>query len=304
MNKSPAFQFYPKDVLSDGNAMAMPAEAFGIYMKLLCYDWIDNGLLKDDKTLMRLGGFEWHDFQGNQREPEDYDIILSYLRAQFIDHPTKEGFITNPRLLKERANQAERSASAKSSAEARWKNKDTNANAMRTHDKRNANEVRSVCSSSSTASAKEDSIKDNTIFKKKPAVSKKEPMIKYGENYLQMTASEWDSICLKFEQKQVEIQLSRADLWISKAQTGNASKYRRPAHNHFLFFTQWLERNIQPVGGHTNTTPRMVNTLKYSNTEQNIENLFGVETRQQIFGPGEAKTPDFFETTATKGNEI
>jgi hypothetical protein len=120
-NKSPAFQFYPKDVLSDGNAMAMPADAFGIYMKLLCFDWIDDGLLDDDKTLMRLGGYDWHDYQGNERDINDYDVILTYIRPQFEDHPTKKGYITNPRLQKERQYQEDRRKSASDNATKRWK---------------------------------------------------------------------------------------------------------------------------------------------------------------------------------------
>jgi hypothetical protein len=36
--KSPAFQFYPKDFLSDSKAMIMPSEARGIYITELDED--------------------------------------------------------------------------------------------------------------------------------------------------------------------------------------------------------------------------------------------------------------------------
>jgi len=150
--KSPAFQFYPKDVLSDGNAMAMPPEAFGIYMKLLCYDWIDDGIVDDHKIWRRLGGYEHHNFQGEERDVEDWDIIYSYLKPQFVPHPDKEGYVTNPRLLKERANQSERSRSAKESANKRWES-ERNANALSPHTNGICEVDANRCSSSSSSSS-------------------------------------------------------------------------------------------------------------------------------------------------------
>lgn len=39
MSKSPAFQFYPADYLSDGNVALMTLEQEGAYTRLLCYCW-------------------------------------------------------------------------------------------------------------------------------------------------------------------------------------------------------------------------------------------------------------------------
>jgi len=103
--KRPSFQFYPKDFLSDTDTMAMPNEAIGIYFKLLCYDWVNDGIHNNDKKIMRIVNFEWHDFNGNERDIEDYNIILSHIHSKFIAHPSKEGFLTNPRLQKEREKQ-------------------------------------------------------------------------------------------------------------------------------------------------------------------------------------------------------
>ncbi len=49
--KSPAFQFYPKDWLSDGRVRAMGHEARGIYIDLLSIYWNDGGLPSDPKAL-------------------------------------------------------------------------------------------------------------------------------------------------------------------------------------------------------------------------------------------------------------
>lgn len=49
--KSPAFQFYPKDWLSDGRVRAMGHEARGIYIDLLAIYWNDGGLPSDPKAM-------------------------------------------------------------------------------------------------------------------------------------------------------------------------------------------------------------------------------------------------------------
>lgn len=83
----------------------MPNEALGIYLKLLCLDWINDGLPNEKNTIMRLGNFDWTDFQGQQRDADDFDLVFSHVMRKFIDHPKKQGFITNPRLLREREKQ-------------------------------------------------------------------------------------------------------------------------------------------------------------------------------------------------------
>jgi hypothetical protein len=44
MKNPPAFQFYPKDFLSDLNVQSMTNEEVGKYFKLICHCWIENGL--------------------------------------------------------------------------------------------------------------------------------------------------------------------------------------------------------------------------------------------------------------------
>jgi uncharacterized protein YdaU (DUF1376 family) len=54
--KSPAFQFYPKDFLSDANVMAMSLTELGAYWKLTCICWNEGSLPADTKSLARLLG--------------------------------------------------------------------------------------------------------------------------------------------------------------------------------------------------------------------------------------------------------
>ena len=52
--KAPAFQFYPKDWLSDGRVRAMGHKARGIYIDLLAIYWNDGGLPSDPVVLAAM----------------------------------------------------------------------------------------------------------------------------------------------------------------------------------------------------------------------------------------------------------
>lgn len=116
--KSPAFQFYPKDFLSDGYAMAMPLECLGAYIKLLCFDWINDGIENDNQILYRLTGLEYLDLQSGDLDAHAGTIEM--LKEKFVKHPTKKGFITNPRLMKEREKQSSFREKQSVNAKKRW----------------------------------------------------------------------------------------------------------------------------------------------------------------------------------------
>lgn len=89
--KSPAFQFYPKDWLTDINIIMMEPEERGLYIWALCHDWLEDGLTEEQLT--RLCKYS----KGTS----------TLVQERFVPHPTKLGKFTNRRLLKERQNQAE-----------------------------------------------------------------------------------------------------------------------------------------------------------------------------------------------------
>jgi len=101
--KAPAFQFYPKDFLTDGKVLMMSAEMRGLYITLLCIDWLEDGFPKH--CLLKLAGFDWLGDDGGIRSGSE---IEAQLLDCFVAHPKKEGWITNPRLQKERQAQIER----------------------------------------------------------------------------------------------------------------------------------------------------------------------------------------------------
>lgn len=60
--KSPAFQFYPKDFLTDENVRLMSMQERGIYITLMSYCWIESTLPADTKLLARLCGMPLKQF--------------------------------------------------------------------------------------------------------------------------------------------------------------------------------------------------------------------------------------------------
>ena len=53
--KSPAFQFYPADYLSDSNTIAFTAEQGGHYLRLLCLCWLEGSIPIDPRSLLKGG---------------------------------------------------------------------------------------------------------------------------------------------------------------------------------------------------------------------------------------------------------
>lgn len=108
--KSPAFQLYAKEWLSCPHVMRMLPEQEGAYIHLLCFDWQEDGLLDDMAVLVHLS-----------RIPQDK---LEFVLEKFKPHPRKNGWLTHPRLEKERKKQKaykrKKSQSGKAGANKRW----------------------------------------------------------------------------------------------------------------------------------------------------------------------------------------
>jgi len=110
MNKSPAFQWYPADWLSDMRVRLLPWAAKGLYVDLLCYCWREGYIPADSTAIAQLCGC--HDLAMIEQCLELFCVT---------DDPTK---LNHKRLEKERVKQNdhrnERSESGKKGAKARW----------------------------------------------------------------------------------------------------------------------------------------------------------------------------------------
>ena len=91
MNKSPAFQFYVKDFLTDDKVAVMNMEARGVYITLLSFCWNNNGLTNDQEELKEMCG-----------NPANWDKIWKKVGKCFYE---KSGKLFNKRLDKEREKQ-------------------------------------------------------------------------------------------------------------------------------------------------------------------------------------------------------
>lgn len=88
MNKSPAFQFYPKDWLSDANVRVMTHEQRGIYIDLLCHCWLEGSIPSSLEILSRI----------TQVEPKRMDELWPLISVCFRRRGSKQIHL---RLLKE-----------------------------------------------------------------------------------------------------------------------------------------------------------------------------------------------------------
>lgn len=137
--KSPAFQFYPKDFLTDMKVICMSHELRGMYITLLCIDWLEDGFPKD-RMLSLCGGIAMGEDQ-HEVGINKVKFIVDSLAECFICHPSKKGFLTNKRLLKEREKQGLYRQKQKENADMRW------------HKPGNAVGLPNACSSSSSSSS-------------------------------------------------------------------------------------------------------------------------------------------------------
>lgn len=93
--KSPAFQFYPKDWLSDENVVCMTMEERGIYISLMAHCWLEGTIPADPKRVKKLLKL-------------DEKVSLSTLKIVldcFEETPTNKNRLFQKRLLTEHEKQ-------------------------------------------------------------------------------------------------------------------------------------------------------------------------------------------------------
>lgn len=119
--KSPAFQFYPNDFLSDANTIVMTAEEIGIYWLLICVCWKEGGLPNNFKKLSKIARV------GEKKFKKLWDASLK-ICFYLNENGDRYG---HARLDAERAKRSEFTASqsenGKKGAEKRWGSKDGDA---------------------------------------------------------------------------------------------------------------------------------------------------------------------------------
>lgn len=97
------FAFYPFDWLTDSVVMTMPLVQQGAYIRLLCLAACNDGIPDDPTPLL-----------GHP------DVWADPLRSCWVPHPSKPGFLHNPRLLVELNKADAKRAAGSQAAKARW----------------------------------------------------------------------------------------------------------------------------------------------------------------------------------------
>jgi uncharacterized protein YdaU (DUF1376 family) len=112
--KSPSFQFYPADFLSDENVVMMSNRELGCYMKLMCYCWREGSIPADMNKIARLCG----------EDGSAMADLWTAISGCFDTAENDASRLVHFRLEKERNKQTEykkeRSDSGRKGAESRW----------------------------------------------------------------------------------------------------------------------------------------------------------------------------------------
>jgi hypothetical protein len=117
---SPAFQFYPRDFLSDENVAMMTYPELGMYWKLCCHCWLEGSIPGDLGGIARL----------LRIQPADLESAWGIIGKCFAVSRKLEGRLIQPRLERERDKQKYfrklKSEQGKEGAKRRWNSHKTN----------------------------------------------------------------------------------------------------------------------------------------------------------------------------------
>lgn len=108
--KAPAFQWYPKDCLTDPVVVAMSLEAEGAYRRLIDFCWLEGSLPEDTRQLAALA---------KAKGAKHLAQLWSQFGQKFVQR--EDGRWVHPRLEAERTKQAESRLRRQRAAEERWK---------------------------------------------------------------------------------------------------------------------------------------------------------------------------------------
>lgn len=118
-DKSPAFQFYPRDFLADARVAVMSCCEVGAYIRLICYCWLEGSLPTDKTKLAKLAGCT----------EEEFGTYWDTLKPCFTLNEDRKSY-EHKRLMEERQKQIARREQASEAAKTRW-DKSRKATAMR-----------------------------------------------------------------------------------------------------------------------------------------------------------------------------
>lgn len=267
--KAPAFQFYPNDWLSSESIAMMSLAEQGAYLRLLCYDWMKDGIPDDDIKLARLSQLNEGWLNGGS----------DLLRPCFVVHPEKIGFLTNPRLLVEREKQKiwrEKSIrGGKKSAASRRRSKALKGGSTLVGTKAQARGNSSSPSSPSpSSSGKNTDNKLSVSSEPKPLTQSKRIQWSVESGWIDIIEEDKTKWSEAFPACDIDRELAGMSVWL----TSNPKKSRKS--NYARFITTWLSRS-QDRGGGLRSTQSPQHKTGYIPATDNDENDWEAIVKKQ-----------------------
>ncbi len=150
MDKSPAFQWYPRDILSSARVQELSLEEEGAYRRLLDFCWLNGSIPADPERCARLIG------KGAST------CIASAVQKLFTPHADDPTLLIHDRLEKEREKQEANRNKKKAAADARWSGKTAknDAKPVQSISSRNAGALQMECSSSASSSSSATAVEE------------------------------------------------------------------------------------------------------------------------------------------------
>lgn len=116
--KPPSFDFFVDDFIA--GTYHLPAEAVGIYVRLLCFQWNNGSIPGDHEQLSRIAGV-------------DTSVIRTYIRIVYEKfEKLEDGSLQNERMERERSHRLAVIEKSKAAIESRWSKQKTGKTASQT----------------------------------------------------------------------------------------------------------------------------------------------------------------------------
>ena len=227
---SPAFQYYPADLLSDPEVMFWEMEAIGCYWQLITFLWLNGGKFEFKlEDLCKL-------FRVNRKKTAEK--LWLKISKKFV---LKDGIVTHKRILKEmqkqEASRLKRSKAGKKGMKSRWGN-DNNVNNNDTEEDITENNPSSPVSSSTSPSIKEkDNKKEKIYFSLE---------IRQFENIQPQDIPFWTEA---YPAVDIGLSIKQAAQWLVSNPTKLKKNYRR-------FLTNWFARTQERGGNKSAASKR------------------------------------------------
>ena len=251
MNNPPAFQFYPKDFISDANVEAMTLEETGAYIRLLCLCWIEDGI--PIETAEKLVD-RWLGNGSTKSQPEAN--LWSKIKHCFYE---KGGKYRNKRLDLERQKQIDWGEKSRRGGLKAAENKRlAKAGYTKGQPKAKQRSTKSQPKANSSVFSLQSSIKKDSRESYAPSDSKnrsKPPSIVFNfdigkfENISEDQKKKWAAA---YPIVDIELFIKRMEIWQTANPEKKKSRYERA-------FANWLRKEQDQggtKGGTSNNYPR------------------------------------------------